>query len=83
MANITLKNIPEDLYERLKSAARLHHRSINREIIACIDSALSSSDTTQSQHLERARMLRANLGERRFSSDEIVAMIRKARDASE
>lgn len=33
MATITLKNIPDRLYERLKYFAKLRHRSLNSEII--------------------------------------------------
>lgn len=33
MATITLKNIPDRLYQRLKYFAKLHHRSLNSEII--------------------------------------------------
>ncbi len=40
MTTITVKNIPDDLYERLKQAAKTNHRSINSEIIACIESGV-------------------------------------------
>ena len=40
MATITVKNIPDDLYERLKQAARAHRRSINSEVIVCIERAV-------------------------------------------
>lgn len=32
MTTITLKNIPDDLHQRLKESASRHHRSFNREI---------------------------------------------------
>ena len=32
MANLTLKNIPNELYDCLKEAASQHHRSINSEL---------------------------------------------------
>jgi len=31
---LTLKNIPDELYGRLKQAAEVHHRSLNSEVIA-------------------------------------------------
>jgi plasmid stability protein len=37
MASITVKNIPSDLYEQLKESAVANHRSLNGEIIACIE----------------------------------------------
>jgi plasmid stability protein len=36
MANITLKNIPRDLHRALKSRAKAHHRSLNKEVIASL-----------------------------------------------
>lgn len=35
--SITLKNIPEPVYQRIKLAAKRHHRSMNSEIIACLE----------------------------------------------
>lgn len=40
MATITIKNIPDDLYDELKQAARAHHRSINGEVIYCIEQTI-------------------------------------------
>lgn len=34
--NITLKNIPRDLHRSLKSRAKAHHRSLNKEVIATL-----------------------------------------------
>ena len=39
MATITLKNIPERVYTRLKELAKLRHRSLNSEIISCLEQA--------------------------------------------
>jgi antitoxin FitA len=40
MANVTIKNIPDELYEQLKQRAALHRRSINSEVIVCLEHAL-------------------------------------------
>ena len=40
MRAITVKGIPDDLYERLKKRARDERRSINGEILICIERAL-------------------------------------------
>jgi plasmid stability protein len=42
MATITVKNIPDDLYADLKQAAQQNHRSINSEVIVCVEQALRS-----------------------------------------
>ena len=39
--SITLKNIPEPLYRRIRMAADRHHRSLNSEIIARLEQALA------------------------------------------
>lgn len=36
MPNITLKNIPRELHRNLKSRAKAHHRSLNKEVIATL-----------------------------------------------
>jgi plasmid stability protein len=36
---LTIKGIPEPLYTRLKRRAALHRRSLNREIIVCLEQA--------------------------------------------
>ena len=43
MPSITLKNIPEKTYRQLKSAAKAHRRSINSEILTCVENSLQSS----------------------------------------
>jgi len=42
MATLTVKNIPDDLYEKLKQRAKARNRSVNKEIIVCIQEALES-----------------------------------------
>ena len=58
MATVTVKNIPDELYERLKSVAETNRRSINSEIIMCIENAVSSRRINLNEFLENARQLR-------------------------
>lgn len=58
MTTITVKNIPDDLYERLKQAARANHRSINSEIIACIERSVWPRPLDVETFLAEARLLR-------------------------
>ncbi len=39
MPTLTIKGIPETLYDRLKRRAALHRRSLNSEIIVCLEQA--------------------------------------------
>lgn len=58
MPALTIKNIPDKLYNRVKERAAQNHRSINSEIIHIIEKATSSSVTEPEEHLYRARKLR-------------------------
>ena len=58
MTTITVKNIPEDIYEKLKRSAELNHRSLNREIIACLERAVSSQVIDVETVLAGARQIR-------------------------
>ena len=40
MATITLKNIPDEIYSQLKKTAQRHRRSLNSEIIVCLERSL-------------------------------------------
>ena len=59
MPTITVKNIPPEIYEQLKRAAEISHRSINSEIIACIERSVCSRQMDANQLLANARRLRA------------------------
>lgn len=58
MTTITVKNMPDALYEQLKQAAQLHRRSINREIIVCIERAMGGQPIDLEMTLARAQVLR-------------------------
>lgn len=58
MPTITVKNIPDDLYAHLKQTASMNHRSINSEIVVCIERALRSHRISPETVLTRARQLR-------------------------
>lgn len=58
MANITIKNIPDDLYEKLKKSAKIKRRSINQEIIVCIEESVQEEGSAPDELIENARRLR-------------------------
>lgn len=78
-AAITLKGIPDDLYERLKRAAKAHHRSLNSEVIACLERQLEPRVVSAEERLVRARRLRAGLDSEGFDPKEIAEAIRQGR----
>lgn len=79
MATITVKNIPDDLYARLKEAAQLNRRSINSEIIMCIERALISQRMSTEEILARAREWRALTRDNPITDDELTAAKRAGR----
>jgi plasmid stability protein len=58
MPTLTIKNIPEDLYIRLKRYAEINRRSLNSEVILCIERAVYSYRIQPEEYLARARRLR-------------------------
>ena len=76
---LTLKNIPDEVYQRLKAAAETHRRSLNSEAIVCLESVLISGRMAVSERLARARELRAALPRVKFRAKDIDAYKREAR----
>ena len=72
MASITVKNIPDDLYEKLKEAAALHHRSVNSEIIVCLERALAPYRLSSEQAIAEAKALRQGIKGNSLSVSELT-----------
>ena len=79
MASITLKNIPDDLYARLKAAAQAHHRSINSELIHCLETALKPRAVSPEERLERLHRIRPDIEPSTVSAEEIEQAIDEGR----
>jgi len=58
MATLSVKNVPEPLVRRLKRQAALHRRSLNLEVIACLESAAQAVPVDVEATLARVRALR-------------------------
>jgi plasmid stability protein len=61
MRAITVKNIPDALYEQLKRAAESHHRSINSELIVTLEKVLIPRQIDKDDFLANARRLRGRI----------------------
>jgi antitoxin FitA len=68
---LTLKNIPDVIYDRLKLAAQAHRRSMNSEVIVCLEAVLLPGKLTASERLDRARQLRSDLLPGNFNAADI------------
>ena len=58
MATLTVKNIPDPLYKMLKRQAARRHRSLNQEIISCLEQAAALHEVDPQAILWQARALR-------------------------
>lgn len=76
---LTLKNIPDEVYDRLKASAEMHRRSLNSEAIVCLETVLAPVKVATSERLARARQLRAALGTRKFRARDIDLAKRQGR----
>jgi plasmid stability protein len=80
MASITVKNIPQQLYEKLKVTAALNHRSLNNEMINCLETVLMPKRLSVAEKLLRAERIRNQISAEVFDPDEIKEAIEKGRE---
>ena len=78
-ATLTLKGIPDDVYERLKASAQAHRRSLNSEAIVCLETVLLPGKMPPAERLARARALRASLPQGKLRAKDIDALKREGR----
>ncbi len=76
---ITLKGIPDAVYEQLKASAEVNRRSLNSEAIACLESMLLPKRATALEHLAKAREIRLSLRRGAFKPEDIDRFKRSGR----
>lgn len=82
MATLTLKNVPDELYQRLKEQAARHRRSLNQEAIAQLQAGASQRSPDEArQAFARGAAFREELREKGvwFTPEEIDAFIEEGR----
>ncbi|MBN2416810.1 Arc family DNA-binding protein [bacterium] len=72
MRTVTVKNIPNDLYEKIKETAHGNRRSINNEIIHRLDRSLRSQVIDAEALLSRIERLRHDVSVP-LLTDEMIA----------
>lgn len=72
MPAITVKNIPDILYAQLKLSAEAHHRSINSELIVCLEKVLTPQRVDKDQLLLSARSMRNKLANLKVTQEDLV-----------
>jgi plasmid stability protein len=61
MPTLTIKGMPDDLYQRLKERAAQHRRSLNSEILVALEQSMSSPPPDAEALVARADALRVTL----------------------
>ena len=61
MTSLIINQIPDELYAMLKQSARLHQRSVNSELIHCLESALMPVPLSAAQLADAAQLLRSRV----------------------
>ncbi len=62
LTTLTLKNIPDAVYDRLKASAEIHRRSMNNEAIVCLETVLSPTPVSSVERLARIHAIRSTGG---------------------
>ena len=79
MVNLTLKGIPDALYDRLKESAKANRRSINQEAIARLSEALVVRRVDPETMLAELAELRARSPRAAMTETEICRALRRDR----
>lgn len=79
MVAITLKNVPSELYDRVKQKAKANHRSINNELISIIEQSVMPQQIDVNAWLEKARQLRETTAHYVVSDEELTRLKNKGR----
>lgn len=75
MPNLSVKNVPEEILESLRTRAKRHHRSLQGELIAILEEAVKP----EVRALADVHRMVAGFGVK--TESESVRMIREDRDA--
>lgn len=80
MATITLKNIPDRIYERLKVLAKLRHRSLNSEIIFNLEKSVGLGEENPQKLRDEIKEFRERIGTKgQLDPEEIDKAINEGR----
>lgn len=75
MVTLTIKNVPEKIYERIKEQAKFNHRSLNGEILSILEQAISMPPIDVKSTLEQTRKIREMTANYTITADEIEKLI--------
>lgn len=77
MATITIKDIPDSLHKALKKRSSMNRRSLNKEVISCLEEVVSPKKISVNDLLIKVRKNRESLKVK--LTDEILEESKKER----
>jgi plasmid stability protein len=79
MATLTIRNLPDEVHERLKEQAKRNRRSLNQEVIAELSEIFPKEDLAMQELLKVGKAFYGSL-KRPVSAREIREAIEEGRD---
>jgi len=79
MANLTIKNVPGSVLRRLKARAATHRRSLNLEVIACLEALVQSAAVDTDALLAGIRQIRRTPARTRLTDRVLTGLKRSGR----
>lgn len=73
--NLSIKNIPENILQRLRERAKRHHRSVQGEVMTILEDAVAAPKLSVDEVCRQVGQLGLRTG------DESTAWIRELRDS--
>lgn len=74
MPSLTLKNVPQPLLRQLKAQAARHRRSLNHEVIVCLETLTQSTPLDADSLLTQARRVRQTPAKTRLTDRTLAAL---------
>lgn len=81
MPNITIKNIPDRIYTRIRESAKINRRSINSEIIHQLEQSMFANRMSEEEISYQVQQFRSKIIQR-LTTEEIEDAINHDRDDS-
>ena len=80
MTTTTIRNIPNEVYQKVKERAIANKRSVNSEIVFILENAVDEQNSSSEEKLARIRKFRAKTaGKVKLTESEISAAKRDGR----
>jgi plasmid stability protein len=73
MPTLTIKSLPDPLYRQLKERAAEHRRSLNSEVLVCLELAVAAETVDVEAMLTRADRIRHKLRVPRLTDERLRA----------